>query len=64
MIMLNEQDLGRLLEGQSVFTSPSRRGATEGEIVRFVPIRSPKTGRVVRINVYSQNPTGKGKGRK
>lgn len=60
--MLNEQDVGVLKSGQSVFTSPSRRAADEGEIVRFVPIRSRKTGKVVRINVYSTNPTGKGKG--
>jgi len=56
MILLTDDDVKSLLDGQSVFYPFSRRGVTTGEVVMVIPIKSSRTGRVVRYAVYSENP--------
>jgi len=60
--MLSEQDAKVLKSGQGVFLSPPERLGDGQGVVRIVPIRSRKTGRVVRFNVYYENPVREGKG--
>jgi hypothetical protein len=58
--MLSEQAVKMLKEGQGTFVSPSLRRASQGGIVQLVPIRSRRSGKVVRINVYYRSASGKG----
>jgi hypothetical protein len=56
--MLNDEQVAQLKAGQAIFTaSPLREG--KGQVfVQLIPIRSAKSGRIVRYVVQSKNPTG------
>ena len=58
MIMLNKADLEKLMGGQKVTLPSPRRLADKGESFELIPIKSSRTGRVVRMMVRSIKPSG------
>lgn len=60
--MLNEQEFKAIKSGQGVLLSPPERLDDGMGVVRIVPIRSRRTGKVVRFNVYYENPGREGMG--
>lgn len=56
--MLSREQIAQLKGGQAVYyPSPLREGRVQA-LVEVIPIRSAKSGRIVRYVVKSKNPTG------